>query len=301
MEANMVWIKNILCPVDFSPPSLSAANYAIALASNYEAKLHFLHVVSPTLYSADQYAFNVGEIVATLEKEAARQMKKLARKAAAAGVTFKQEVRTGDVEYEIRKMMKSAKADFLVMGTHGHRGLEKWFLGSVTERMLRRSVIPLLTIRGTARIQSPPALKRILVTTDFSEGTNRALDYAFSIAQECQAKITLMHVIDERAPDTLEAGELSLAASARQQLEKLIPEEALDWCDSAVRVEFGNPYQVISNTLASDNIDLLVMNIHGKGMLDRALLGSTAERLVRAARCPIMLVPPAKVARRRAA
>jgi nucleotide-binding universal stress UspA family protein len=297
----MVRIKSILCPVDFSPSSLSAANYAIALASNYEAKLHLLHVVSPTLYSADQYAFNVGEIVASMEKEAGRQMKKLAKKAADSGVTFKQEIRTGDVEHEIRKTMESAKADFLVMGTHGNRGLEKWFMGSVTERMLRRSAIPLITMRGTARTQTPPALKRILVTTDFSEGTDRALEYAFSIAQECQAKITLMHVIDERAPDMLEAGKPSLAASARQQLEKLIPEEALDWCEAAVRVEFGNPYQVIFKKLISGKIDLLVMNIHGKGMLDRALLGSTAERLVRTASCPIMLIPPTKVARRRAA
>jgi nucleotide-binding universal stress UspA family protein len=291
----MVRIKRILCPVDFSPPSLSAANYAIALANNYDAKVHFLHVVSPAIYGADQYAFNVGELITSMEEDAAKEIRKLSRKAQAASVAHSDDLCTGDVEVEIRKAIDKRKPDLLVMGTHGHKGFEKWFVGSVTEQLLRRSPIPLLTIRGTAKKNMPPALKRILVTTDFSEGTDRAIDYAFSLAQESQANITLMHVIDDMIPDP------SLPEPVRAELEKLIPEEALDWCNADIRVESGNPYQVIFDTLRSGKFDLLVMNIHGKGMLDRALLGSTAERLVRTVDCPIMLIPPAKVSRKRAA
>jgi nucleotide-binding universal stress UspA family protein len=298
----MVRVKNILCPVDFSTASLRAADYAIALASNYEANLHLFHVISPMLYSADQYAFNVGEIVQSMERTATKEMKKLEKKAEAAGVSFKHEIHTGDVESEIRTAIDATKADLLVMGTHGLRGLEKWFMGSVTEKMLRRSPIPMLTMRGAKKIEkTPPALGRILVTTDFSEGTNNALAYAFWLAQESQAKITLLHVISDYAPETLEAGEPSLAVSVRRRLEKMIPEEVLNWCDATVRVEAGNPYKVILKILSSEKIDLLVMNIHGKGMLDRALLGSTAERVVRAADCPVVLIPPMKIVKRRAA
>src|SRR3972149_4124503 len=180
LEVNMVRVKNILCPVDFSAASLRAADYAIALASNYEAKLHLFHVISPMLYSADQYSFNVGEIVQSMEKTATKEMKKLEKKAEAAGVSFKHEIHTGDVDYEIQTAIGATKADLLVMGTHGLRGLEKWFMGSVTEKMLRRSPIPMLAMRGGKKIEkTPPALGRILVTTDFSEGTNNALAYAF--------------------------------------------------------------------------------------------------------------------------
>jgi nucleotide-binding universal stress UspA family protein len=60
------------------------------------------------------------------------------------------------------------------------------------------------------------------------------------------------------------------------------------------QVEIGAPYRIILRVLEDEKIDLLVMNIHGKGMLDRALLGSTAERVVRVAPCPVMLIPPMK-------
>src|SRR6059036_4105027 len=80
----------------------------------------------------------------------------------------------------------------------------------------------------------------------------------------------------------------------RKQLADLVPAEAKDWCDIKTRVETGAPYRIILRILEDEKIDLLVMNIHGKGMLDRALLGSTAERVVRAAPCPVMLIPPVK-------
>lgn len=298
----MVEIQKILCPMDFSSTSLRAADYAIALAANYKAELHLLHVVSPVLYSADQYAFNVGEIVLAMEKQAARDMKKVEKKARASGVEFREQIRTGNVENEIRAAITSTNADLLVMGTHGLRGIEKWFMGSATEKMLRRSPVPMLITRDTMKAgKAPPAVRRILVTTDFSEGTENALDYAFSLAQESQAKITLLHVISDHAPANIEGGGPALSVSVRRRLEKMIPESARDWCEADVRVVYGSPYAVILKTLASRKIDLLIMNIHGKGMLDRALLGSTAERVVRAADCPVMLIPPMKTAKRRAA
>jgi len=87
----------------------------------------------------------------------------------------------------------------------------------------------------------------------------------------------------------------------RKQLDDLVPAEAKDWCDIKTRVETGAPYRIILRILEDEKIDLLVMNIHGKGMLDRALLGSTAERVVRVAPCPVMAIPPMKRKNRRRA
>src|SRR5262249_37045701 len=78
-----------------------------------------------------------------------------------------------------------------------------------------------------------------------------------------------------------------------------VPVEAANWCNVYTRVRTGVPYRVILSMLEDEKIDLLVMNIHGKGMLDRALLGSTAERVVRVAPCPVMLMPPLKMRNRR--
>ena len=180
------------------------------------------------------------------------------------------------------------------MGTHGRRGFERWVMGSVTERLMRNCPVPLLAIAsekgGTA---APPAIRRILVTTDFSEGTSDALTYAFSIAQECQSKVTLLHVVNDLAmADVASKLREPLTSGIRQELEELVPEEARNWCDVETRVETGFPYRVILKLVQSEKPDLLVMNVHGKSMLDRALIGSTAERVVRSAGCPVLLIPP---------
>src|SRR5204862_6498421 len=84
----------------------------------------------------------------------------------------------------------------------------------------------------------------------------------------------------------------SSVAEVSTQLNNLVPPEARNWCEIATRVDLGVPYRIILRMIEDLRIDLLVMNIHGKGMLDRALLGSTAERVVRAASCPVMMIPP---------
>jgi len=139
----------------------------------------------------------------------------------------------------------------------------------------------------------PPAIRSILVTTDFSGGTSEALKYASSIAQESQARITLLHVVDQVTVESSVKSSLPTIDAIRRQLEKLVPAEARPWCEVKTRVEVGVPYSTILEVQKSEKADLLVMNVHGKGLIDRALLGSTAERVVRAAMCPVLLIPPA--------
>jgi nucleotide-binding universal stress UspA family protein len=281
--------------VDFFPASLRAVDYAIGLAQKYDAKLHLLHVVSPILYSTEQYAFTVSDIIDSMKKQSARKMKKLERKARAAGLTIYTDVRTGEVKREIESAVRATKADILVMGTHGRRGMEKWFLGSVTERMLRRSPIPVLTLRGSKKARTTTT--RILVTTDFSEGTDNALNYALSIARANKARLALLHVLEETRAVISPQYRKEITEGVRRELLQLIPADAQGSPDIDTAVEAGTPYHVILRLLKKERIDLLVMNTHGKGMLHRALLGSTSERVVRAADCPVMLIPPMKRAK----
>jgi nucleotide-binding universal stress UspA family protein len=281
--------------VDFFPASLRAVDYAIGLAQKYDAKLHLLHVVSPILYSTEQYAFTVSDIIDSMKKQSARKMKKLERKARAAGLTIYTDVRTGEVKREIESAVRATKADILVMGTHGRRGMEKWFLGSVTERMLRRSPIPVLTLRGSKKARTTTT--RILVTTDFSEGTDNALNYALSIARANKARLTLLHVLEETRAVISPKYRKEITEGVRRELLQRIPADAQASPDIDTAVEAGTPYHIILRLLKKERIDLLVMNTHGKGMLHRALLGSTSERVVRAADCPVMLIPPMKKAK----
>jgi nucleotide-binding universal stress UspA family protein len=291
----MVRFKKILCPVDLYKPASRAFDYAAKLAANYGAALHLLHVVVPVLPPADAAGFTAADITARREKEAKRTLKKM-KERMGDRAPVSTEVRVGDVDSQILSSIHKGAVDLVVMGTHAHRGFERLVMGSTAERMIRRCPVPMI-IMGPARKRSatPPDIRRILVTTDFSEGTAEAVDYALSIAQECQAKLTLLHVLPDIANV---AGKYrdSLIRGIETQLQKLIPDEALNWCDAATRVETGLPFKRIPTIVRSGKFDLLVMNIHGKSLLDRALLGSTAERSLRASVevCPVMLIPPQK-------
>src|SRR5262245_14879642 len=291
----MVTIKKILCPVDFFPASDAAVNYASGLAANYAAEIHLLHVITPIAAGAFEYAYDTTEMMKSLEEASAREMDELAAKVKIAGVVVATELRVGDVYLEIKSAIEDIKPDLIVMGTHGRRGVERWFMGSTTEKLLRHSPVPLITIneRGEKSIR-PARLRRILVTTDFSEGTTDALAYAFSVAQENESQVTLLHVLHDVSADLSGKYRNSLIEGLLKQLDDLVPAEARNWCDIETKVETGVPYRMILRTVENDRPDLIVMNIHGKGMLDRALLGSTAERVVRAASCPVMMIPPMK-------
>jgi nucleotide-binding universal stress UspA family protein len=290
----MVTIKKILCPVDFFPASDAAVSYAAGLAENYDATLHLLHVIPPIVTGAYEFMLDATDVMTSMEETAAQEMAKLLAKVKAGGAIAETELRKGDVYEEIKAAIEKQKPDLIVMGTHGRRGVERWFMGSTTEKLMRHSPVPLVTIRATGEKAAGPRFRRILVTTDFSDGTADALAHAFSVAQENDSQLTLLHVIHDVTADVSGKYQTSLINGVRKQLDDLVPAEARNWCDVVTRVETGVPYRIIQRTLEDEKTDLLVMNIHGKGMLDRALLGSTAERVVRGASCPVMLIPPMK-------
>lgn len=298
----MVRFRKLLCPVDFFKSSKQAFDYAVKFAKNYEAVVHTLHVVAPVIPAAYGAPFSLQDLTADLEKESKRLLQKLQAEAAKSGVKVTTEVRFGDIDLEIRRVIDAQKADLVVMGTHGRRGFERLVMGSVTERMLRHCPVPLITIGpGRKGVAAPPVIRRILVTTDFSEGTQDAMACALSIAQECQSRVTLLHVVHDLAADIRGKYSGPLLQGIEAELKKLVPDEVLDWCDVETRIEAGVPYEFIPKFLHSEKFDLLVMNIHGKNMLERVLLGSTAERTVRAAAeiCPVLLIPPLTSAKAR--
>jgi nucleotide-binding universal stress UspA family protein len=298
-EEPKVRFKKILCPIDFFKASSKAFDYGLKLATNYGAKVHALHVIVPVIPSASDAAYNIVDLTANQEKDARRFLEKLKTKTDRAQVVLTTEVRFGDADREILHTVETQKADLVVMGTHGRRGFERLVMGSVAERLMRSCPVPLLIVGlGRKSASTPPNIRRILLTTDFSEGTPDAVTYALSIARESRAKLTLLHVLHDIAADVAGKYRDPLMRGIEVQMQKLIPENSLDGVDFETRIEEGLPSKIIPEVVKS-GFDLLVMNIHGKGMLDRALLGSTAERTLRTSAefCPVLLIPPKKVSK----
>jgi nucleotide-binding universal stress UspA family protein len=298
----MIRIKSVLCPVDFSPVSLRALDYAIKLARHYESRLHLLHVIAPVIPSL---YVDTKKVEAAIQKQVDKKMPQLRKSARSLGVEAESVVRTGEIEREIQLAAREGKADLIVVGKHARSTVDRWFMGSTTDRLLRRSAIPLLIIgESKGKRSTSPHIRRIVVTTDLSEGSETALAYALSLAQERRASLIFLHVMPPQpiaispplGPIVLEPRES--ADQIRRELENRIPADARDKCSVETRVESGEPYRQILNVVKQTRADLLVMNIHGKGGLERALLGSTAERVIRGASCPVLAIPPSR--RRRA-
>jgi nucleotide-binding universal stress UspA family protein len=168
-------------------------------------------------------------------------------------------------------------------------------MGSTTERLLRHSPVPMLVISAARKSSaSDVRFRRILVTTDLSKDTVKAVKYAVSIAQNNQSHVTVLNVLDEVRAFTSKDYRNQLSRKVQSRLSRMVSAGGRNLAEVETRVEAGTPYHVILMMLKKEKFDLLVMNTHGKGMLDRALLGSTTERVVRGAACPVLLIPPDK-------
>lgn len=149
-------------------------------------------------------------------------------------------------------------------------------------------------------------LKRILFPTDFSAGAADAQNYAVALAREFHAELHLLHVVDELAVVPQFALGLALPTYAKdlpERMREAAGTEALQKLDalraglpqgvpSVTAVNYGKPFVEIVRHAKSNDIDLIVMGTHGRGMLAQALLGSVAENVVRQAPCPVLTIRP---------
>jgi nucleotide-binding universal stress UspA family protein len=191
---------------------------------------------------------------------------------------------------------EAQEVDLIVMGTHGRRGFDRLMLGSVTERVLRKASCPVLTVNNplhdfidSEKKPGPIHLSRILFCTDFSENSQRALDYAISLAAEYAAELTLLHVLED-SPDA--ANVQQAIARATEQLDKLIPREAHSASGVKTRtiVRIGKAYQQIIQLALEAQTDLAIMAVRGRGALDLAVFGSTTHRVIQFGPCPVLVV-----------
>lgn len=137
------------------------------------------------------------------------------------------------------------------------------------------------------------ALKSILLPTDFSDPSGTALTYARAFAETFGASLHLMHVIDEALFFAWEAPPLAredIEASARNQLDKLLPGVDRERLDARLVLRTGSPFVEIVRYAREQRVDLIVMGTHGRGPIAHMLMGSVAEKVVRKAPCPVLTV-----------
>ena len=296
----MLSINRILCAVDFSEFSLDGLRHGVVLARWYGAELTLFHASepAPSLLPIKGLPGNiplaapikVDEIVEELRRFCAPVLGSSAQK-------IEIVVREGRPAKEITHEAERGPADLLILGTHGRTGFERLFLGSVTEKVLRSTRVPVLTIPPPVRVPGPPAYKTILCPLDFSKASIRAREYAFSLAKEADARVILLHVIEDTLGDTeaQRLGHLSLAEYYRHleqdavtQLSAQVPEEVRVWARPVERVVRGRAHHEILKIVADERVELVVMGVQGRTAVDRLVFGSTTHRVIREAGCPVL-------------
>ena len=216
-------------------------------------------------------------------------------------------VREGEVWESLAEIIQTHEIDLLVVGTHGRTGVEKLVLGSKAEEILRLAPCPVLTvgpkIAGRAKLTAIEgegkgltpveiSVRQIVYATDFSPESLAAAPFATSLAQEFQAKLTLLHVIEKYADMDRQPGPIDLAL---QRLEKLVPEEASLWCSPRpYRSNLVQPADCILQEALDSKADLIVLGVRAAaGHLGAAthLPWATAHKVIAQAHCPVLTIP----------
>jgi nucleotide-binding universal stress UspA family protein len=280
--------ENILFATDFSPAAAHAIPFIKKIARHFDSSLVALHVKPPVVNPMTQPG------TWPVDLEAAKVFDKEHRKELLdtfAGINTEVVIEEGNIQSRLDKAIQKYDADLVIIGTRGRTGLVKMLLGSVAEEIFRTVPCPVLTV-GPHSEAAKADIREILFATDFACVAPAAAAYAISLAQEFQARLTLLHVVPEPKPGDLVSW-FDVQESSKKLLRNLVPAEAEAWCKPEYFVERGDPAERILDLANVRAIDLIILGAQPpKGVPGAAthLPIATAHKVVAHANCPVLTV-----------
>jgi len=278
----------ILFPTDGSEGADVVFDRVLDIAETHGSTVHVLYVADTTQDSVTRVG---GNVVDVLEREGETIVEATAERAAERGIPTVTDTLQGGVAATIDAYVGEYGIDLVAMPTRGRTGLERLLLGSTTDRVLRDSTVPVLTLDPVDDSTTYPA-GGVLVPTDGSAGAEAALEFSAELAAATGATLHVLCVVDEsertvessadagdgRASDVVEA-----ATSVAEDAGVATVAGAVETASSIRRA--------IESYAGTHDIDLVVMGARGRRGLERRLLGSVTERTVRSASVPVVTVP----------
>ncbi len=288
--------KRILVATDFSDFSDKAAEWGVFLAENYQANLTLLHsiVINGEFMALESAITKFERYIITATERSRQRFKPYLEKAARKGIEVDYKILTEiqSAADSILKYIRESNYDLVVLGTHGRSGLKKWIYGSVSAKIVRLSPIPVLTVHLS---HLEPAINKILVPVDFSEHSTKAMDFAIPLARKFKAGIEFFHVVDQEIHPVYNTASMRLLFKADPQLKErsiqLLSEFVEYHGEKAIYTATeGRAYREIVQYAQNNPVDLIVMATRGLTGLKHLLIGSTTERVVQLAPCPVLTI-----------
>ena len=298
--------NRVLIPLDGSELAEQAIPFAHAVTQD-EGTMIYVQVVpeaEPLKSLTGGPVATAEEVAAIFEESAKADLILAADRWDGIAPTYEIAVGIGDPAESILELGDAHNADLIVIASHGRGALGRWTFGSVADRLARTSRLPVLIIRprdAAPAVDELPEFERILLLTDGSERSMSAVDEAADLARKLGKPVTIVRSIFPEAELAPSTGYGTVyAPELYDELSKSIEDESVAFLESVVEqvkshgaeadylLVHGPAAQTISS-LATPN-DLIVMTSHGRSGFKRWLIGSVAEKLVRDAPCPVMLV-----------
>lgn len=295
-------MRTLLIPIDQEEVAQDLVLYAEAIARHLDfTTIHLLNVVpiNPPSDIAATLAQSALPIPtpSIMAENAQLMLGKFAHQLRELGVhVVTQVLYEWNVAEAISQYAKNINANLVVMSTHGRKGLSRLFLGSVAEEVVQKAPCAVLTARIDAKLTEPPFIRKILVPTDFSEHAKTALQTAKRLAEVFRAELTLLHVVTESGLEDFYDAYWRLTTkkeTVRNRVHRFLGRSYVEAGGAEgltyhCAVRFGNPVTEVTQFVARQNIDLVVLPTHGRTGLAHVVMGSVTEKLARTAACPVL-------------
>ena len=289
----------LLLPLDGSPLAEQVLQHLPWLATPAETELVLVSAIETWRYAVTGSEFAWVDMLPSIRAGTEEYMVAQRQRLQQAGYRVTTHVVEGDAAQVILDLAQTSGADCIVMSTHGRSGFVRWTLGSVAERVLHGARIPVFLVRATTEPRQHK-LQTILLPLDGSAVAEKALPEAQALAKANDAHILLLQVIQRMGAGNQqmlfknEAAAKATFAEWRAEAETYLAGVARRLEAAGVasnyRVVVDNPDRAICALTKGSGVDLIVMGTHGRTGVRRWVYGSVANKVLRDAGCPLLLV-----------
>jgi nucleotide-binding universal stress UspA family protein len=304
--------------LDGSRLSEQALPLAMAIAEGARAKLRLVlvHQIAAVALSAEgRQLFGSIEVAARKFEKAYLETLTDQLKKESASLAITSTTLTGPVAGTLREYIHASRTALVVMTSRGHGGLRRFWLGSITDAVIRESSVPVLLARPEENLSPQPILenlKQILVPVDGSALAEAILDPAKELASLAGAELMLVQVIQPLA-SPLESQsaaptrfDVELTSLRRKEAADYLRDVAEECLKAGVKATYSAPLgtnvaDTILDLAESPMVGMIALATHGRGGVKRLALGSVADKVVRAAPRPILVYRPPRRTRSKGA
>ena len=290
-------IRTVLVATDFSATAQAGIDWALELARTHQAQIVLVHgVMLPN--RATDFVPSPPDLTEKLQEAASGRLNEAAERARGHGVELITDLRVGLPSQAILEAAEERNVDLVVLGTRGLTGLQHLFLGSTAQRVVQHAGCPVLTVHP-GDIDQHRQIRTVLVPTDFSRNAELSTSVALDLLakQPEETTLVLLHVYHlpyeytayGSIPTSLDYFK-DVEGAAEERLRELAEPLASEGLSVKTVAREGYPPEVIVGEAEAIGADLIALGTHGRSGLTHLLLGSTAERVVQHASCPVLTV-----------